>query len=132
VKDIKQGIYERLKNDATLVSLLGGANIYHYKKPDETPAGTKLIVYQEFISSAMSNNQVTALEAYQVTIESSNPDTNDEIYERVRTLLNYYSFEKNNTGGHFVREDYKSPDILLDDNLTWQLVVRYIGVVERK
>jgi len=133
MKDIKQAIYERLFNDAPLKVLLGGvSNIFHYKKPNETVAGTKLVVYQEFISSGRANDEVNADEAYQVTIESDSPDTNDLIYERVRTLLQYYSFEKNTTGGHFLREDFKSPDLLADDEITWQIVIRYIGIAERK
>lgn len=133
MKEIKEEIYDTLATDVTLQTLLDttilAPKVYHAKKPSDVTE--KSIVYQEIIGFGSLRAKNQGQEAYQVIIESTDPDTNDEIYERVIVLLDDLSFSRGNALGHRLRRDETMPDLLLEDKVTWQIIVRYVLTLER-
>jgi len=136
IDNVKTRLYYLLSNDATLQAILEATptdkRVYHIKKPVLTEAGEKLIVFNEITSSGRVNDEYVTDEYYQLTIESDDSDFNDRVYERVNKILLNYNWATTALVGHRIRMDWKSPDILQEDGVTWQLIVRYAIITERR
>ena len=89
---IKKAIYDKLKNDSTLTTLLGGNKIYFERNPNTItyPA----IVYgiitdvDNIYNEDISDGKITET-TFHVTIFSNNPksEESDNLESRVKTLL---------------------------------------------
>jgi hypothetical protein len=130
--NFKKKIYDTLVNDATLIALLGGANVWHYKKPATNPTATRCVIFNLLPAGALIYERKLDEVEILFTIQAEDPDNNDKAYERVYELLQDKRFQEGDCGCHRLRLDWKSPDELLADQITWQMSARFFATIERK
>lgn len=90
MKATRSAVAAKLANDATLVTLLGGAAEIYYRASEvgEIEDGKARITYLvPMESEAFDVRRRT--ETVQIDVWSHSPDLNDDIAERIRTLFNH-------------------------------------------
>ena len=131
IQTLKQLVYDKLKNDTTLVNLLGGtANIFHFHPQQESNISYPIIVYSVLgvedspyntDRNADINNLILNIDVF--SSDSSMAEA-DGIADRIYALLHGQDLSNSNIIVYSCYRDYQDENYESDGQV-WRINARY-------
>ena len=131
IQTLKKLVYDRLKEDSTLVTLLGGtANIFHFYPKQESNIPYPIVVYsvlgiEDNPYDADRNANINSL-ILNIDIFSSDSSMKeaDDIADRIYTLLHGQNFSNDDVIVYSCYRDYQDENYETDGQV-WRINARY-------
>jgi len=131
VQTLKKLVYDKLKDDATLIALLGGtANIFHFHPKQESNIPYPIVVYSilgiednpyDSDRNADINSLILNIDVFSA---NSTMEEADNIADRIYQLLHGQSLSNDDVVAYSCYRDYQDENYE-EDGQVWRINARY-------
>lgn len=131
IQNIKKLVYDKLKNDATLITLLGGtSNIFHFHPKQESNIAYPIIVYnilglEDYVYNEDQNADINRVTMnFDVFSSTSSMKEADDISDRIYALLHSQGISDSNLIVYTCFRVYQDENFD-DTSQCWRINARY-------
>jgi len=131
IQKLKQLVYDKLKDDATLIALLGGdSNIFHFHPQQASDIPYPIVVYSVLgiEDNAYDSNRNSGINNLVINIDIFSSDSSteeaDKIADRVYALLNGQNLSNDDIIVYTCYRDFQDENYEADGQV-WRINARY-------